>query len=105
MDRIYKNTKGIPFEVTFRKTIEDASAITFIVLRPDNKTVEWVATIDTDANTGTYILQEGDLDIAGLYSYQAKIEFTGGAVTYTNKQVFEVYEPVQAQYQRTEKLT
>ena len=61
--------------------------------KPDNTQLTWTATIE-DAVAGTlkYEFQDGELDIDGVWIFQAKITFTDNTVAYGDVVAQRVYE-------------
>ena len=85
----------------FRITIKDGADIVDIsnvdsklvfFQKPDGTTLSRTATLYTDGLDGIlqYVTQDGDLDQAGTWQIQAKIDF-GTDVFYTNIEKFKVY--------------
>lgn len=89
----------------YKQTLEDsgtaidisgASAMQFLVLKPDGTTATWTAAFDTDGTDGVikYTTVADDLDQAGVWYIQAKITFASGVVFTAARQHLLVHTTV-----------
>jgi hypothetical protein len=85
-DEIHKNDVGTVFELTIKdgQATVDVSTTTakqIIFRKPDGSTLTKTAAFVTDGTDGKikYTTIAGDLDSSGIWEYQAKVTFSGGA--------------------------
>ena len=88
-DKIYVGDEGTVVLIDMGEDIS-AATVTNIYVRKSTGDVTWAATI-YDSNYLRYVIQTGDLDVAGTYYLQPYLEFTDwkGRGKTVN---FEVYE-------------
>lgn len=75
--------------------LSSATSITLRFLRPDGTVTDHVASVYMGGTTGklVYVLEDGDINIAGLWNYQAIIVFAQGTWS-TNIVPFTVYDNI-----------
>jgi predicted acyltransferase (DUF342 family) len=66
-NKIYLGDIGTLILVNMGEDISAAEDIVFLVKKPNNSEVEWDAEIGDDDNVLEYIVEDGDLDQAGVY--------------------------------------
>ena len=76
MSKVYIDNKGADLILDCGMVVTGATGIIIEVLKPDMTTASWAATV-YGTNYIKYTLVADDLDVAGLYKFQAK--FTLGA--------------------------
>jgi hypothetical protein len=65
---------------TLLTTVASASSITFTIKRADNTIITRTGSLYTNGSDGTvkYTWIDGDLTVAGIYTFQVIIEWVGG---------------------------
>lgn len=96
-NEIHVNDIGTKFTVTVKDgddivDISTAVTVTFIFKRPDDELFTRTASFVTDGTDGQvyYDIIDEDLDEAGYYKLQLKVNFVNG-VFYTNIHTFQVH--------------
>lgn len=93
MGKIYQNQTKLVFKVTTKIKADAGDSLRIKVIKPDQSTAEWIATI-TNFETGQieYKVQTGDLSQIGDYKAWAYITDVGGDEAAGEPFEFTVYE-------------
>lgn len=75
--KLYIGDIGTSILVEVGIDLTAATGHSISVLKPNKKRVTWASTME-GTTALKYIVQAGDLDIAGIYSLQAFVEIGGG---------------------------
>ena len=90
VQKIYAGSYGIKLTAETKSDLSTAVQVSLIVKKPDGSEVEWVGVIN--GSTIEYVLQQGDIDIAGKYLIQTKAVFNDGSVIYGQTDILPIYE-------------
>ena len=78
MQNTYKTSLAVKLELTLEFDLTGATSVSYLIQKPDGTTDTWTATVDTAATGVTsYLTEDGDLDVLGVYVIQPKVVFTG----------------------------
>jgi len=86
----YVGTVGVKLVVETGQDLSTAFQVSVLVKKPDGTQEEWIGT--ANGTQIEYIIQNGDLDQAGIYRIQAKVTFADGSVWYGHTDVLVIYE-------------
>jgi len=93
MGKVYRGDIGLKIGIETNTDLTDAILAKIKVKKPSGIETEWNADFeDKAAGKIYYIVQEGDLDEAGLYKLQAYCEFTDGSKLYGDTVSFVVHD-------------
>lgn len=90
MPKVYVGSSGILVKVDTGMDLSSVDEAKLLVRKPDGSVVEW-GPVSTHGSEVYYLIQPGDLDLAGYYSVQAYV-VVGGKVLYGEDDGFYVYE-------------
>lgn len=72
--KIFVNDVGHTFTVKTGVDLTNVNSLFLEILRPDDSTLSVVMSASTPTSgIGTYITQSGDMSVAGIYEFQAKL--------------------------------
>ncbi|MBO8173493.1 MAG: hypothetical protein H0Z33_16620 [Bacillaceae bacterium] len=86
----YVGTTGVKLVVQTNEDLTNAVTTSIIVRKPDGTIVEWGG-VPNDTKI-EYVIQEGDLDQAGVYRVQAKAIMVDGSVWFGETDTLVIYE-------------
>ena len=71
--RIHVGDYGFDILAQFDVDISAATSLSFVTEKPDASVVTWTAVAADENNSLRYVVESGDLDLAGVYRVQPKL--------------------------------
>lgn len=92
MSNIFKGQSNLTLNIDTGISLAGASVPTILYMKPDKTKGSWVGTVS--GTSLTYVLSNGDIDQAGVWSFQALVTI-GGKLSFGNIAIVTVYDSIQ----------
>lgn len=91
MGKVYQNAIGVDILVAVGKSVAAATLMQIHVKKPDGTEVVWTATAYNDT-TLVYKTIAGDLNLSGVYTAHAYVEWGATSKHLGNAATFQIYK-------------